>query len=133
MALRQYFSSYLSSYPSSTTAVLQLYTVYQLLQNLITQQLLTVLKYLATLNLQKTSNRSVTEYQEILNCIYYAEQLHLQRFSRVLQVKSVTKPKVLSQCLKHTPYYPLPTYNPDTICCLPYRFAILKTISIIHL
>ena len=36
---------------------------------------LAVLKYLATLDLRKTSNRSITKYQEILNCVYYAEQL----------------------------------------------------------
>ena len=147
MALGQYPSSYLSSYPSSITAALQLYTVYQLLQyptsNYLTalystlaqlrnlaanyylvclayksisnspqavpQQLLqqlpqqyyssalavhsilaftapnnlaalAALKHLAILDLRKTSNRSVTKYWEILSCVYYIKQLHLQKF-----------------------------------------------------
>ena len=31
----------------------------------------------ATLNLWKTSNKSVTEYWKIPSCVYYAEQLYL--------------------------------------------------------
>ena len=36
------------------------------------------------------------EYQEILSCVYYAEQSCLRRFGRVLQVRSVTEPMVPS-------------------------------------
>ena len=41
-------------------------------------------RYCATLDLRKTSNRSVTEYWEIPSCIHHAEQPRLRRFGRVL-------------------------------------------------
>jgi hypothetical protein len=41
-------------------------------------------RYCATLDLRKTSNRSVTEYWEIPSCVHYAEQPRLRRFGRVL-------------------------------------------------
>ena len=58
---QQYYSSALAVYSIPTFIVLNNLAV------------LVVLKYLATLDLQKTSNRSVTKYWEILNCIYYTE------------------------------------------------------------
>ena len=41
-------------------------------------------RYCATLDLRKTSNRSVTEYWEIPSCVHHAEQPRLRRFGRVL-------------------------------------------------
>ena len=38
-------------------------------------------KHLATLDLRKTSNRSIIEYWEIPSYVYYAEQPCLQKFS----------------------------------------------------
>jgi len=40
-------------------------------------------RYCATLDLRKTSNRSVTEYWEIPSCVHHAEQPRLRRFGRV--------------------------------------------------
>ena len=61
MAFRQYPSSYLSSYSSSTMAALAVHSIlaFTVFNNL---AVLAVLKHLAILDLQKTSNKSITKY-----------------------------------------------------------------------